>query len=490
MMKLTELLHSAPDIPDPSSAAPIAITGITADSRAVKPGFLFVAVKGTKTDATQFVPVAIQAGAVAILCDEEIAVKSAIPVLRSRNVRKSLAQIAAAFYRNQPRHIVAITGTDGKTSTADFYRQFWHHLGSPSASIGTLGILEGNGAPLYPESQTTPNPVWMHQLLAEMAEKNIHHVAMEASSHGLDQYRLDGVRLEAAAFSNLTRDHLDYHNTEEAYFKAKLRLFDEVLPAGKTAVLNQDDAKFPALKAVCARRKIHVVGFGKNGSQYSIQEIKPTVHGQAAKLSIHGKPYTLDIPLAGAFQVFNIAAALALVEASGGALKQALAVISKLKGVPGRLEQVAALANGAAVYIDYAHTPMALANILKTLRPHTRSRLHVVFGCGGDRDAGKRPEMGRAANTLADVITVTDDNPRSEDPAAIRKAVLAACPRGKDVADRKQAIYDALKELGEGDILVIAGKGHEKTQTVGDKIFPFDDAQVVREGVKELRLAA
>lgn len=490
MTRLSDLLRSAPDILDATTASAVTITSLTADSRKVTPGTLFVALKGTKTDATQFIPAALQAGAAAIVCEEGAQVTASVPVLYSRNIRKSLSELAAAFYVQQPEHIVAITGTDGKTSTADFYRQFWHHLGASSASIGTLGILQGAGNVLYPELQTTPDPVGLHRMLSEMVDKRVTHVAMEASSHGLDQYRLDGVKLEAAAFTNIARDHLDYHHTEEAYFTAKARLFAEVLPAGKTAVLNQDDARFPALKTLCAKRNIHVVGFGKSGEQFAILGIEPNAQGQRAKVRLHGKDYTLDIPLAGAFQVFNIAAALALVEATGGALDRAISVIPKLKGVPGRLEQVAQLASGAAVYIDYAHTPMALANILRTLRPHTKDKLHVVFGCGGDRDAGKRPEMGRAANELADVITVTDDNPRSEDPALIRRAVLAACPRGKDVADRRQAIYGALKALGAGDILVIAGKGHEKIQIVGGKTFPFDDAEVAREGVKELKLAA
>jgi len=489
MKLLSELIGAAPDATFPAGAESLSIAHITADSREVKPGSLFVALKGTKTDATQFIAEAVKKGAVAILCDESAQGKAGV-VVRSKNVRRSLAQIAAAFYGKQPEHMVAITGTDGKTSTADFYRQFWHHLGASSASIGTLGILDGLGKMLYPESQTTPGPVDLHKMLAEMADKKITHVAMEASSHGLDQFRLDGVKLEAAAFTNLTRDHLDYHQTEEAYFTAKERLFGELLPAGKTAVLNQDDAKFPVLKKICATRGLRVVGFGKTGEQFCIKNIQPSAHGQTVLMAIRGKEYSLDIPLAGAFQVMNIAAALALVEATGGKLEQALAIIPKLKGVPGRLEGVTTLANGAAVYVDYAHTPMALANILKTLRPHAKGKLHVVFGCGGDRDTGKRPEMGKAANDLADVAIVTDDNPRSEDPAAIRKAVLKACPRGFEVADRRQAIYGALKGLVGGDILVIAGKGHEKTQTIGDKIFPFDDAEVAREGVKELKLAA
>ncbi len=493
MPSLIDVIRASSDVVEtPPAAATLAITDITADSRRVTKGALFVALKGTKTDGTQFIEQAIRSGAAAILCDANPSPhrgEGTPVIIRSNNARRSLSQMAAAFYGKQPRHVVAVTGTDGKTSTSDFFRQFWHYLGNSSASIGTLGILSGSGEEMYPESQTTPNPVLLHKMLAEMAGKKIDYVAMEASSHGLDQFRLDGVTLEAAAFTNVTRDHLDYHLTEEAYFTAKARLFSEVLPVGKTAVLNQDDTKYAALADLCEKRNLRIVGFGKSGKDYTIKAIVPVAQGQTALMDIHGKPYRLEIPLAGAFQVFNIAAALALVEATGGKLEEALAVVPKLKGVPGRLEKVASLASGAAIYIDYAHTPTALANILKTLRPHTQDKLHVVFGCGGDRDQGKRPEMGKAANQLADGITVTDDNPRSENPAVIRKAILSACPRGKEVADRRQAIYAALKELEAGDILVIAGKGHEKTQTVGDKVMPFDDAQVAREGVKELKLA-
>lgn len=487
MKPLIDLIGAADALESP--AAEISITGITADSRRVRPGNLFVALKGTKHDGTRFIADAIAAGAAAILCDKDTPVPGGMIAVRSANVRRALAQMAAAFYARQPEHVVAVTGTDGKTSTCDFFRQLWDCLGKSSAAIGTLGVLSGHGKTLYPESQTTPGPVALQAMLSDMAAGNITHVAMEASSHGLDQYRLDGVALEAAAFTNLTRDHLDYHADEDAYFQAKARLFGELLPARKTAVLNQDDAKFPVLEKICRARNVSVVGFGKSGAQYTIKAITPTPQGQDANLEIYGKPRLLHIPLAGAFQVMNIAAALALVEATGGKLEQALAAVPHLKGVPGRLEKVAALKNGAAVYIDYAHTPTALANILRTLRPHAAGKLSVVFGCGGDRDAGKRPEMGKAANDLADRAIVTDDNPRSENPAVIRKAVLAAAPRAKEIADRREAIYAALKELQSGDILVIAGKGHEKTQTVGDKVLPFDDAEAARQGVKELKPA-
>jgi len=472
-------------------AVSIPITSITSDSRQVKPGSLFAALKGAQSDGTKFISQAKQSGAVAVLCGKDTVVaEDGIVVVKAPDPRRALAHMAATFYRSQPRHIAAITGTDGKTSTADFFRQFWHRMGKQAASIGTLGILSGSGEELYPGSHTTPDPIELHRLLAELHEKKFEHVAMEASSHGLHQHRLDGVRLEAAAFTNIARDHLDYHHTEAAYFAAKSRLFSDLLPEGKTAVLNQDDDKYPQLKAICDKRKHEIIGFGKHGGQFQVIRIEPLPHGQRVGLQLFDKSYLLDVPLVGAFQVMNILAALGLVVGCGGKLDKALAVIPKLQGVPGRLEQVAQLANGATIFIDYAHTPMALANILSTLRPHTKKKLHVVFGCGGDRDKGKRPTMGKIATTLANHVIVTDDNPRSEDPASIRKAILAAASGAKEVADRREAIYVALKALGAGDILVIAGKGHEKTQIVSGKKFPFDDAEVAREAAKELKLVA
>ncbi|MDE3061201.1 MAG: UDP-N-acetylmuramoyl-L-alanyl-D-glutamate--2,6-diaminopimelate ligase [Pseudomonadota bacterium] len=489
----------------------IMITGITLDSRQVQPGFLFAALKGAQTDGSRFIPQAVQAGAAAVLCDRETAVaETNLAIIRAENPRLALAHMAAAFYGRQPAHMAAVTGTDGKTSTCDFFRQFWHHMGQSSASIGTLGAIvtpppvggrSGGGLAHTTEqtspdpnpppmgegiSGTTPDPVQLHKLLAELHDKHILYTGMEASSHGLDQYRLDGVKLEAAAFTNLTRDHLDYHKTEQAYFTAKKRLFSELLPEGKTAVLNQDDARFTELQAICRQRGHAILGFGRKGEQFRLVDIEPLPHGQRAHVMLFGKAHMLEIPLVGAFQAMNILAALGLVIGTGGEMEKALAVIPKFRGVPGRLEQVAQLRNGATVFIDYAHTPAALANILKTLRPHTQGALHVVFGCGGDRDAGKRPEMGRIAEQLADEVTVTDDNPRSEDPALIRSAILAVTQRAKEVADRQLAIYVAMKRLGAGDVLVIAGKGHEKTQIVGDKVMPFDDAEVAREAAKGL----
>lgn len=490
MLLLSDLIHASQETLDfPPSAASLNITGLTPDSRLVQPGFLFIALKGAHVDGAGFIPGAKAAGAVAVLTDSDVDGQGLV-VLKSANAMRAMALMAAAFYGRQPAHMVAVTGTDGKTSTADFYRQFWHLMGERSASIGTLGFLGGDGEVLLPGSYTTPYPVQLHEALAGLQGKGVEHVCMEASSHGLHQHRLDGVKLEAAGFTNLGRDHMDYHVTEEAYFEAKMRLFMELLPRGGTAVINQDDGHFRKVRSICDARGHKVIGFGKAGEQFRVVSLTPTPYGQIVEAELFGKAYRLEIGLVGAFQAMNILTALGLVVGSGRDLEDALAVIPRLKGVPGRLEQVVSLANGAAAYIDYAHTPMALANILKTLRPHTAGKLHVVFGCGGDRDTGKRPEMGRIADELADVVVVTDDNPRSEEPAVIRKAIMAAATRAKEVADRRQAIYGALKELASGDILVIAGKGHEKIQIVGDKAFPFDDAEVAREAAKELKLAA
>lgn len=484
MRPLTELLAALVPAATVVGRADVRITSITSDSRQVTPGCLFVALKGEKADGTKFIPQAIQSGAVAVLADNAVKAEGEVAVIRAPNVRLALSQMAAAFYGRQPAHVVAVTGTDGKTSTADFYRQFWALMGKNSASIGTLGILSGSGELLYPGTHTTPDPMQLHHLLSELRAD---YIGMEASSHGLDQHRLDGVTLEAAAFTNLARDHLDYHKTQEAYFAAKARLFSALLPEGKTAVLNQDDARFAALREICVKRKHRLIGFGRMGSEFTIKKLDLLPHGQHAQLQLLGKDYALDIPLVGAFQTMNILAALGLVVGSGGDLEKALAMVFALKGVPGRLEHVATLANGASVFIDYAHTPAALANILRTLRPHTQNRLHVVFGCGGDRDAGKRPEMGALANELADAAIVTDDNPRSENPASIRAAIMAKAPCAKEVADRREAIYVAVQALAPGDVLVIAGKGHEKTQIVADRTLPFDDAEVARAAVKELK---
>lgn len=463
------------------------LTGIlelTQDSRNIRPGSLFVALRGGKHDGVQYIPQAESLGAVAVLCAEDAVVPpTTMRVLRAKEPRLAMAKIAASMFAAQPAHLVAVTGTDGKTSTADFFRQLTHLAGHKSASIGTLGVIAGDGAKLFEATHTTPDAIALHRWLSEMAAQGVSHACLEASSHGLDQYRLHGVRLEAAAFTNIARDHLDYHHTEEAYFAAKAKLFSEVLPEGKTAVLNADDLRAPSLVALCRGRNQTVVDFGKTARAMRIISVSPHALGQRVECELFGTRHALDIPLVGYFQVMNIFAAMGLAHVAGVEIPALLAAIGQLQGVPGRLQLAANTKNGAGVYVDYAHTPAALENILRTLRPHTQGKLHVVFGCGGNRDAGKRMLMGKAANDCADVVMVTDDNPRNEDPDPIRAAILSACPKGTEVADRKEAIHAAIAGLQAGDVLVIAGKGHEKTQIIGNVEHPHDDVEVARETV-------
>ncbi len=461
----------------------VEIAGLTADSRAVAPGFLFAALVGTKADGRAFVPAAITAGAAAILAPEgsRFDLPDGVALVTDPNPRRRLALLAAAFHASQPETMVAVTGTNGKTSTAMFYRQIMAALGEKAAAIGTLGIVaEGwdNAGGL-----TTPDPSALHANLARLAAFGITHACMEASSHGLDQYRLDGVRLKAAAFTNLTRDHLDYHGDMFAYGGAKLRLFTELLPEGGTAVLNMDSEAAPRFAAACAQRGVTVLGYGKAGAELRLIDSLPTASGQDLRLEVRGRAVTVRLPLAGLFQAYNALAALGLALATGADGDKALAALESLDGVPGRLQKVAERANGAAIYVDYAHTPDALETVLIALKPHAARRLVAVFGCGGDRDPGKRPQMGAIACRLADAMIVTDDNPRSEDPAAIRRAVLGACCGAIEIGDRREAIRTAVTGLQAGDLLVIAGKGHETGQIVGATVHHFDDSEEARAAV-------
>lgn len=466
----------------------VLITDITSDSREVKQGTLFVAMTGTQADGAQYVPDATRRGAAAILLASTARVDMAasVPVVRVSDVRAAISTLAAAMYRAQPPYVFAVTGTDGKTSTAEFTRQLAELSGHKAASLGTLGLRSPVAAlnKQFSALNTSPEPVLMHRTLSLLADAGVTHVAIEASSHGLDQKRLDGLKLTAAAFTNLARDHLDYHGTVEAYAKAKQRLFDVLLPAESTAVLNRDDAQFGALAAICKTRGIRVTSFGYDKkSDLQIAQVTPHAGGLKATVIIDGKTYDLDLPFYGAFQLSNMLAAAGMLAGAGMEMVTLLAFFPKLKGVPGRLEKVAVSAKGAPIFVDYAHTPAALANILKTLRAHTTGKLVVVFGCGGDRDQGKRPEMGAAAAQYADIAIVTDDNPRSEDPAAIRAAILAAAPKAQDIGDRAQAIRTAISQLSGGDVLVVAGKGHETTQTLGKQIIHFSDQEQIREAV-------
>ena len=465
----------------------IEISGVTADSRAVVPGALFAALPGSRADGRQFIADAVARGAAALLLPNDASVPALprpVAVLRDANPRRRLALLAARFYGAQPRTVVAVTGTSGKTSTVDFTRQIWTQLGRRAASLGTLGIVT-------PEQRidgalTTPDPVALHKQLAELAQAGIDHLAMEASSHGLDQFRLDGVRVTAAAFTNLARDHLDYHPTMEAYLAAKQRLFAELLVDGSSAVLNADAPEFAALAAACRKRSLRVLGYGRNGGDIRLAQTQPIASGQHITVDLLGRRHEIDFPLAGEFQAMNALAALGLVIAGGEDAEKAFPALATLTGVRGRLERVATHPNGAAIYVDYAHKPGALEAVLTILRPHARGRLVVVFGCGGDRDRGKRPQMGAIAERLADRVIVTDDNPRSESPAAIRAEILAAAPHALEIGDRAEAIRQAIIGLEPGDLLVIAGKGHETYQIVGDRTLPFDDASVARAALAEL----
>jgi UDP-N-acetylmuramoyl-L-alanyl-D-glutamate--2,6-diaminopimelate ligase len=483
-MKLAALAAAlAPDVPlRLMGSGEIEVRAITADSRAVAPGVVFAALPGTRTDGRRFIADALARGAVAVLAPEETVLPAGardVPLLVSAAPRRAYALAAAALAgHRQPEVAVAITGTNGKTSTVSFLRQLWSGLGHRAASLGTLG-LEAPGMAPRP-SLTTPDPAALWEALGTLAAAGVSHLALEASSHGLDQCRLDGLRLAAGAITNLTRDHLDYHGTFDAYRSAKLRLFAELLPEGAVAAeqpgLEAETAA--ALAAIAKRRRLRLIAIGER--EVGIAACTPRPEGQALVIRAFGRREEVLLPLAGRFQAENAVLAATLAEALG-APPAVWAGLARLAGVRGRLEHVGRTGRGGAVYVDYAHTPDALARVLEALREHTEGRLFVVFGAGGDRDPGKRPEMGRVAARLADRVIVTDDNPRHEDPAAIRRAILAGCPGAREIGDRREAIAAALDELGPGDVLVVAGKGHEQGQIIGDTVLPFDDAAVIRE---------
>lgn len=481
-MRLATLMGS--DLPPLPEGDATEIVGLTADSREVKPGFLFAALPGTKVDGTRFIPQALAQGAAAILvpAGADIAVK--VPVIADRNPRRRLALMAARFFGKQPRTVVAVTGTNGKTSIVTFVRQIWTALGLEAASLGTVGIVSRKGE--TPLAFTTPDPVALQAGLAQLAEDGVTHLAMEASSHGLAQYRLDGVKIAAAAFTNITRDHLDYHRTFDDYAYSKLRLFGEVMAPGGVAVLNADADHFAEFEAVSWARGHRVISIGRKGRGICLVGAKPTARGQTLDLVHEGRNYNVNLPLIGAFQASNALVAAALVIGSGGSADMVFAALETIKGAKGRLEEVAQLANGAAIYVDYAHTPDALMNLLEAIRPHTAKRLVVVFGCGGDRDPGKRPQMGEVATRLADVVYVTDDNPRSEEPAAIRAAILPAAPGAIEIGDRAQAIETAMRGLEAGDVLVVAGKGHETGQIVGARTLHFSDHEAIADAARRI----
>ncbi len=465
------------------------VAAITLDSREVRPGALFAALPGTRVHGAEFIQYALRMQAAAVLTDREGAMIAAddlaahpeVALVVAEDAREALARAAALFFGAQPDCTVAVTGTNGKTSVASFTRQIWTALGHAAISVGTTGIEGAWEAPL---AHTTPDAVTLQRMLAEAAGAGITHAAMEASSHGLEQRRLDGVRLAAAGFTNLSQDHLDYHSDMEAYFQAKAALFTRLLPQDAPAVVNIDCPWGLRLAGLIDGPLIRVGA--PRDTELRILAQRFETRGQHLRFSWKGAAHQVRLPLVGGFQAGNALVALGLVLATGGEIEPAVAALAGLRGVRGRMQHAATRANGAPVFVDYAHTPAALETALKALRPHVMGRLIVVFGAGGDRDRTKRPLMGRAATENADVVYVTDDNPRTEDPASIRRAILAACPEANEVPDRAEAILRGVDALLPGDALLIAGKGHERGQIVGETVYPFDDLEQASTAVEVL----
>lgn len=452
------------------------ISGLALDNRNVKPGFVFAALPGTRVHGRQFARAAQDAGAVAIVSDAET--DADLPHVLAEDAPRALARLARAFYPGQPETLVAITGTNGKSSSVEFLRQIWAMDGKPAAAIGTLGVTTGDG--LRALGHTTPDAIRLHKALDELAQEGVTHCAFEASSHGMVQRRLDGVSISAAGFTNLTQDHFDYHESFEDYFAAKKRLFFDLLPNGKPTVINVDDEYGRELAE-------DLSGHGRNmqvgwtGRDVKLLEIQPRLTGQVLRILFEGKKHEVQLPLVGEFQAQNALMAFALAVETGTNADVAFAALEQLKGVRGRMETAAITQDGVPVLVDFAHTPDGLEKLLRSVRPHTRGNIHLVFGCGGDRDPKKRPIMGAVAQKLADAVIITDDNPRSEIPANIRAAVMSGCPKADEIGDRRDAIAAAIARAHEGDVILIAGKGHEQGQTIGDVVHHFDDAEIARE---------
>ena len=470
------------------------VTGVTADSRDVVPGTIFVAIKGAALDGAEFIQYAVRQRALAIVTTREGAVTALetmggvpdVPLILVEEPRRILSDLAMRLHPRQPEIIAAVTGTSGKTSVADFLRQIWERLEIEAASLGTMGVASRSVS--VAGGLTTPDPVGLHRTLQKLADGGVRALAMEASSHGLDQYRLDGVRVRAGAFTNLARDHMDYHPTTAHYAAAKLRLFTALIGEGGAVVANTDDALFALVAQIAAARGLRLIPVGEAAAEggFRILGTTYTAAGQRVEIAYGGATHSLDLPLIGAFQARNVLTAASLAIGCGAGAEAVIAALPTLDGVRGRMELVARRSLGAPVFVDYAHKPDALAAALSGLRPHVPGRLHVVFGAGGDRDTGKRPLMGAAAAEGADVVIVTDDNPRSEDPAVIRAAILAATPDATEVPDRAEAILRGVDGLEEGDALLIAGKGHETGQVVAGDVIPFDDAEQARIAVAAL----
>jgi UDP-N-acetylmuramoyl-L-alanyl-D-glutamate--2,6-diaminopimelate ligase len=483
-MRLRDLFgHDAAIEPQ---ADAIEVSGLAVDSRTVKPGDLFFALAGSKTDGSRFIDAAIASGAVAVACEHAPPGERRVPIVVTSNPRRVLALAAARFYPKQPATIAAVTGTSGKTSVAAFTRQIWQELGHASASIGTIGLVSPKRT-VY-GSLTTPDPIALHRQLDEIANDGVTHLAFEASSHGLDQYRLDGVRIAAGGFTNLTRDHMDYHPDVAHYLGAKLRLFRDLVVDGGAAVISADHDCSQQVIDAARERGLRIMAVGRNadGAGEGIRLVDATVEGFAQKLALEhrGRRHLIKLPLVGEFQIENALVAAGLAIGTGSEMDAVLASLEHLEGAKGRLERVGEH-NGAPIFVDYAHKPDALAKALQALRPYAMRKLIVVFGCGGDRDAGKRPLMGAIASDNADSVIVTDDNPRSENPEKIRAAILDAAKGAEDIGDRANAIKAGIAALQPGDALLIAGKGHETGQIVGDKTLPFSDHEAVAAALAE-----
>lgn len=473
-MKLSDIIKGAAHNP---------VTGLTSDSRNVKPGMVFAAIPGTQFDGRDYIPQAIKNGASAILSLPGLPNLS-VPVLAHENVRLAYSRLAKKLYPQQPKCLAAVTGTNGKSSTVEFLRQIWAADGKAAASLGTLGITAPRG--YRPLTHTTPDAVALHQNLAELAAEGVSHLGMEASSHGLKQHRLDGVEITATGFTNLTQDHFDYHPDMEDYFTAKARLFMELAGADTPAVINVNDIYGQRLLKMCKARGQSVLSVGWTGADIHINEIMPKASGQKIDLNVLGERLSLTVPLAGEFQVLNVVQALGLAIVTGVDVKAAAAALPSLTGVAGRMQRAGMTPDGAPVFVDFAHTEDGLEKLLRGLRPHVAGRIIIVFGCGGDRDADKRAKMGRVAAKLADDVIVTDDNPRSEDAASIRAAVMRGCPDAADIGDRMDAIIEGVSRLGPQDALVIAGKGHENGQIIKGEVIPFNDAEAAQRALKEV----
>ncbi|MEG6509116.1 UDP-N-acetylmuramoyl-L-alanyl-D-glutamate--2,6-diaminopimelate ligase [Methyloligella sp. 2.7D] len=484
-MKLGELI--GPDAVLPQGWSDTPILGLSADSRTVRPGYLFAALPGVKTDGAKFIQQAIDNGAAAILLPRGHAPAGTdIPLVEDAEPRHALSMAAAKFYGAQPETAIAVTGTNGKTSVAAFVRQLWARQGFAAASVGTIGVVAPKESKVL--HHTTPDPIELHRILAELAGEGVTHLAIEASSHGLQQHRLDGLKLKAGGFTNITRDHLDYHANFEDYLNQKLRLFRERLQPGDTAVVDIGSEAAERVAAECIARDLKLISVGKRGKTLRLLEAVPDGFAQRLRVLYEGKTFEIKLPLVGDFQASNALVAAGLVMATTGAgAEEVLPMLEGLEGAKGRLDLAGTTTDGAPIFIDYAHTPDALEKAIAALRPYVKHRLLVVFGCGGDRDKGKRPQMGAVATKLADQVYVTDDNPRSEDPAEIRRAILSHAPGAIEIGDRHAAIAEAIFHLEAGDVLLVAGKGHETGQIIGDKVIPYTDHEAVATALKDLQ---